>query len=329
MYNYEDIKDVHLEITSKCQARCPMCPRRLQGGQMMPWVKLNEISLEQFKTWFPVDFVKQLSKLNMCGNLGDPIIAKDTVLIYRYIKENNPNIQLQMHTNGSARDLQFWKDLAELNVIIVFGIDGLEDTHSRYRIGTDFNKIIKNATAFINSGGYARWDMLVFDHNKHQVEKCEKLAYELGFKLFQKKNSSRFKDGQYNVLDDTGKTVDILYPTEQSKNFIDKIKESKKEVTPTITCKATRDQQIYVAADGTVSPCCWLDMSWMPHGNYERIDYMDKINSFPNLNSQSLKEIFKSRYFNKIESTWNTNSCLLTCKKQCGRFDKLGEQFEG
>ena len=32
MYNYSEIKDVHLEITSKCQATCPMCPTRIGGG---------------------------------------------------------------------------------------------------------------------------------------------------------------------------------------------------------------------------------------------------------------------------------------------------------
>lgn len=328
MYNYEDITQIHLEITSKCQARCPMCPRRINGGPMMPWVVLDEITKDQFQNWIPVDLVKQLQRLNMCGNLGDPIIARDTVPIYRYLRETNQSIQLQMHTNGSARSSQFWKDLASLNVVVVFGIDGLDDTHSRYRIGTDFKKIIKNAKTFIDAGGDARWDMLIFDHNKHQTDACEELAYNLGFKLFQKKNSSRFKDNKFHVLDEQGKTVDILYPTERSKNFISKITESKKEENPVINCKATQNKEIYISATGNVSPCCWLDMPWMPPVSNERIDYMDKINSFPNLNNQTLKEIFKSGYFDKIESTWKTTSCLLTCKKQCGSFDKLGAQFD-
>lgn len=328
MYKLENIKKIHFEITSKCQARCPMCPRRIQGGPMMPWVTLDEVTLEQFKSWIPIPFVKQLTKLNMCGNLGDPIIAKDTIPIYQYLRNNNPDIQLQMHTNGSARDREFWQNLAQLNVTVVFGIDGLEDTHSRYRIGTDFNRIVTNAKIFIDAGGDARWDMLVFDHNKHQTGDCEKLANELGFRLFQKKNSSRFKDGKFHVLDETGKTVDILYPTERSKDFIDKVEKSRQEKNPIITCKAVRDQEIYIASNGNVSPCCWLDMQWLPPVNEERISYMDAITEYPNLNSQSLEEIFNSGYFNKVESTWNTNSCLQTCKKQCGSFDKLGAQFE-
>ena len=43
---------------------------------------------------------------------------------------------LQMHTNGSGRNKNWWKELALLNVKVIFGIDGLEDTHKLYRINT-------------------------------------------------------------------------------------------------------------------------------------------------------------------------------------------------
>ena len=53
MYNYEDITSIHLEVTSKCQARCPMCPRRLHGGPLLDGLDLEEINLETFINWFP------------------------------------------------------------------------------------------------------------------------------------------------------------------------------------------------------------------------------------------------------------------------------------
>ena len=45
MYNYQDITSIHLEVTSKCQARCPMCPRRLHGGPLLEGLDLEEIDL--------------------------------------------------------------------------------------------------------------------------------------------------------------------------------------------------------------------------------------------------------------------------------------------
>ena len=53
---------------------------------------------------------------------------------------------------------------------------------------------------------------------------------------------------------------------------------------------------------------------------------MDKVGSFPNLNKNSLKEIFEGDFFSKIEATWSDTS-LIECSKQCGNFDKLGAQF--
>lgn len=323
MYRLEDIRDVHLELTTKCQARCPMCPRRINGGPLNPLMTLDEITLEQFKDWFPVNFIKQLDSLFMCGNLGDPIIAQDCVKIFQYLRETNPSIRLSMNTNGSARDQQFWKKLAELNVNIRFGIDGLMDTHSLYRIGTDWGKILDNAQHFINAGGEAIWDMLVFKHNEHQVDSCQELSKKIGFKKFQAKHTSRFKEGKFNVIDESGKTINILYPTYLSKTFTSKVINI---IPDKIQCKAQKYQQIYISANGGISPCCWLDMSWQLPNQDNRINFMDNVGEFPNLNKNSLEEIFNSDFFNKIETTWS-NEPLIECSKQCGKFDKLGAQF--
>lgn len=327
MYNYKDIKEVHLEVTSKCQARCPMCPRRINGGMLNPLITLDEITLEQFKEWFPKDFVRQLNKLFMCGNLGDPIIAEDTLEIFKYLRDNNPNINLSMHTNGSARSKKWWQDLSLLDVTVTFGIDGLADTHHLYRISTDWNKIIENAGAFIDAGGAAEWHMLVFRHNEHQIDDCHKISKKMNFYKFTAKHTSRFKDDRWTVLDDDGKPVHYLEPTEKSKKMIPLVQEATHTDKPTIFCKAKNQSQIYVAANGVVSPCCWLDFGWILPSQESRIDYMDRIGTFPNLNNMSLKDIFDSNYFEQIEDTW-AKKPLQECSKQCGIFDKLGAQFE-
>ena len=326
MYQYQDINAVHLEVTSKCQAKCPMCPRRFNGGPLNPFVELTEVTLYQFKSWFEPNFIKQLVHLSMCGNLGDPILATSTLEIFRYLRSLNPSMRLVMHTNGSAKNKTWWQELAKEDVKVVFGIDGLEDTHHLYRIDTNFSKIIENATAFINNGGSARWDMLVFSHNKHQVEECRALSQTLGFESFTVKHTSRFRNDKLNVLDDQGKTRYILYPTDKSKELTCKTETAQKDELPIIQCKAKKDKQIYVSATGNVMPCCWLDLSWVQCNHESRIDYMNKIQKFPNLNDTSLKEVFSSGYFNTIEQTWSTTG-LKECSKQCGSFDKLNGQF--
>jgi len=326
MYRYQDIKDIHLEITSKCQAKCPMCPRRISGGPLNPFIKLDEITLDVFKKWFELDFIKQLDSLFMCGNLGDPIVSKDTLEIYQYLREVNPNIRLAMHTNGSARDPEWWQRLAQLKVKVTFGIDGLADTHHLYRISTDFNKIIENAQAFISAGGVAKWHMLVFAHNEHQIEEARTMSKQMGFVDFSIKHTSRFKQDYLQVIDDMGRPTHRIQPTQTSLNMIPLAEAAQKEVKPHIVCKAQKYKQLYVSACGNVSPCCWLDMEWIPPMQESRIDYMEKISEFPNLHRKTLKEIFDGGFFSKIEAQWGTVG-LKECTKQCGSFDKLGVQF--
>ena len=326
MYRYQDIKDIHLEITSKCQAKCPMCPRRISGGPLNPFIKLDEITLDVFKKWFELDFIKQLDSLFMCGNLGDPIISKDTLEIYQYLREANPNIRLAMHTNGSARDPEWWQRLAQLKVKVTFGIDGLADTHHLYRISTDFNKIIENARAFITAGGVAKWHMLVFAHNEHQIEEARTMSKQMGFADFSIKYTSRFKQDYLQVIDDMGRPTHRIKPTQTSLDMIPLAEAAQKEVKPHIVCKAQKFKQLYVSACGNVSPCCWLDMEWIPPMQESRIDYMEKISEFPNLHRKTLKEIFDGGFFSKIEAQWGTVG-LKECTKQCGSFDKLGVQF--
>lgn len=326
MYRYQDIKDIHLEITSKCQARCPMCPRRISGGPLNPFIKLDEITLDVFKKWFELDFIKQLDSLFMCGNLGDPIISKDTLEIYQYLREANPNIRLAMHTNGSARDPEWWQRLAQLKVKVTFGIDGLADTHHLYRISTDFNKIIENARAFITAGGVAKWHMLVFAHNEHQIEEARTMSKQMGFADFSIKHTSRFKQDYLQVIDDAGRPTHRIKPTQTSLDMIPLAEAAQKEVKPHIVCKAQKFKQLYVSACGNVSPCCWLDMEWIPPMQESRIDYMEKISEFPNLHRETLKEIFDGGFFSKVEAQWGTVG-LKECTKQCGSFDKLGAQF--
>ena len=327
MYKLSEVKKIHLELTSKCQASCPMCPRNVQGGMPNPYLVEEEITLAQFKEWFSPDFIKQLSILFMCGNLGDAIVAKDTLAIFQYLREQNNNIYLELHTNGSAKTKDWWLELAKQKVVVTFGIDGLEDTHSLYRVGTSWTKVIENAKTFIDAGGVARWHMLIFDHNKHQVEACEKLSTELGFKEFKAKNSARFKgDNGLTVLTKKGTVSHVIWPTDRSKEIRKNVDQNISGTT-TITCQAKQESSLYIGADGNVTPCCWLDMTAGDPSYSYIVDYANKMGTTPNLKLNTLEEIFESGYFNKIEELMGYNP-LIRCTVQCGKFSPTSEQFK-
>ena len=99
MYKYENIKTIHLENTQNCQASCPMCDRNQNGGALNPHIDLSELTLDDCKRIFEPEFIAQLNTIYMCGNLGDPIVARDTLEIFKYFREHNDKMWLSMNTN--------------------------------------------------------------------------------------------------------------------------------------------------------------------------------------------------------------------------------------
>lgn len=195
MYKSSEITTVHLEITERCNASCPQCARNINGGEINPLLHDAELSLEDIKIILKPNFIKQLKRLYMCGNYGDPISARDTLEAFEYIRSHNEKMQLSFHTNASAKTPEWWAKLPGVmgkNHYVVFSIDGLEDTNHLYRQGTVWHKIMENAEAFIKAGGRARWDYIVFGHNEHQVDEARALSSRMGFEKFNIKKSNRF-----------------------------------------------------------------------------------------------------------------------------------------
>ena len=195
LYKYDEIKTVHLEMTDACNAACPMCARNINGGEDNPQLPGTELSIDDIKKIFTTEFIKQLDRMYMCGNYGDPIAARDTLETFAYFRQHNSKMMLSMHTNGSAKKPEWWADLARTigpKGYVVFSLDGLEDTNHLYRQNTIWSKIMENAQAFIDAGGRARWDYIVFAHNEHQVDQAEDLSKKMGFERFQYKKSARF-----------------------------------------------------------------------------------------------------------------------------------------
>lgn len=343
MYKFNGLVSIHFELTSNCQASCPMCARNHHGGIENPILKVADIDLELFKHICPSYVLNQVQVLTMCGNFGDPIVNKDLLEIVRYISETNPDIKIDLHTNGSARSEKWWKDLAKAmpkKHLVQFGIDGLEDTHALYRVGTSFNKIIENAKAFINEGGLARWNFITFKHNEHQLEQCRQMAKDLGFEGFYEKQTSRFIGSpHFDVLDKNGNVTHKLeLPTEQKIVFIDrKTVENYREVikTATIDCEVERTNSVYVDALGYLWPCCFVGAVPYIHARPEQLVYNYQQDSYAsllavlekfggieqfNLRNRSIKEIVDSTEWQTIWDEVFKNNELMVCARVCGKF---------
>lgn len=261
MFAFSQLEIIQVEITNRCQASCPMCLRNIHGGIENPLLKLTDWNLFDFKEIFSKQVLTQIRLVEFCGVFGDPILNNDLIEMCRYLKENS-NVAVQIKTNGSARSTSWWKSLAEAlptNHVVEFAIDGLENTHSLYRIGTDFSTILRNAQEFISAGGTAHWMFIKFKHNENEVDLARNLSNQIGFKSFTVKNSKRFGK-QFPVLDRQGNVSYYIEPPSASNirpvEFLD-LKDYK-QWNGGIDCYVLSNKEIYIDAHGHVFPCCLI-----------------------------------------------------------------------
>ena len=332
MIEYSKISGVHFEISSRCNAACPDCPRNLRGydieGQDF---ELHDMTLAEFQTIFRPKFLKQIKSFLINGNYGDFVTCRDSLKIVQYITECNPQLPIEISTNASGQP-KIWEELGRLpNLHVVFRLDGLKDTHHIYRQYTDFDLIMKNATKFITAGGQATWAFIKFDYNQHQIESAQDLATTMGFKNFQvvdagRNNTSVF-DRQGNFLRYIGKSTNhetdiktLLFArkmgaeTQAYREYYPDI------VTKPIDCRAKKGQSIYVQSNGQVYPCCWTgfapDTNFVRSGN-EQIRSVCKDNNALKVGLERAIE-----WFAELEKTWTiptvTQGRSVICNETCG-----------
>jgi MoaA/NifB/PqqE/SkfB family radical SAM enzyme len=347
MLTLPEIRRVHVELTTRCNARCPMCMRNYRGYEYNGGYPVTELSLEDFKHIFQPEFLQQLKPppvpangfkhqnfkfygVGFNGNLGDFAVARDGADIVEYIVSHG--VAVSINTNGSMRTPAWWAGLALPGVSIGFALDGLADTHSLYRQDTDWQTIINNARAFIQAGGKAIWRFVPFEHNKHQEEECRRLAKEMGFAEFEniydgRDNGPVFtRDGEYThqIGHDTRPAHIIPEIKPLLENHITwfdhrTVKSEKDTPVLDLTCIHKRNEEIYITADGSVYPCCFLGFypETMKHpGNAQLKGLVHENNALQHDLAHCLA------WFEAIEESWSKPSIaegrLYGCVNSCG-----------
>lgn len=332
MFDYESIRTVHLELSSYCNARCPLCPRTDYGVTHDNFVERN-LTLEECQRIFSGDFLSRLQWILLEGNFGDPLMNPELLDIVRWLSASNARLKISITTNGGTRNREFWKALAQLPVKVQFSIDGLEDTNHLYRQDVSWDNLIDNVETFITEGGNATWKFIVFDHNRHQIDPARELSKKLGFKsfnlqdhgrnlgpVFNRKQEYTHAIGQWSGSRDFTELKKKLWPIDRP-NIDDEIQ---KEHTGQIRCRAMQPYNgIYVDSLARVYPCCWMGFATQEYGvrkkdfAYQQI--LDLINN-NNALKYPLSECIK--WFSGVSDSWKQSSYaqgrLKTCQITCG-----------
>lgn len=338
MLKLSDIRKFHLELTEKCNARCPLCLRtNPRGLAPQPYIKNAELSLKDIRSFLPAPIKNQLKQVHLCGNYGDPIMAKDCLEIIDYLSSDQCAVSLS--TNGAVKTEQWWSRLGKVlkrhpQSRVDFHIDGLKDTNSFYRRGSQFDRIMTNAAAFIRADGRANWEFIPFKHNEHQIETARDRSKKMGFARFTVKNSNRWfnnKKQKIAFISEQGETLFLEAPTSVYQPHLARSRTydpDNRPSDPHISCLALREKEIYVSCEGLMYPCCWT-------ARFARNIYLGRktkdgfaalFKSFDgktcfDLRQTTIETALNSEFFHQLEELWQKDEPAI-CYRKCAKQDQ-------
>ena len=323
MITLEDIREINIELSSRCNARCPLCIRNFHGFPHNTGYAETDLSLARLKEIVPESVVTQLDHLMVNGDYGDMLMNPETPEILAWFREHgHQNFKIDVFTNGGARGREFWESLGSLDLDINFCIDGLEDTHHLYRQNTLYETVIRNAGYYMAAGGRAHWCMTEFDHNRHQIDQARERSTKLGFHRFFTRYTGRDSGPVY---DQQGKKVFVLkqetangyqLPDQITTDWVNQQDRNPKVIPhKKITCEALTvwPVSVYIAADGTLDPCCLIGNYTKPNNNWNQ-------NDLSLLRRENIDTLEKNvAWFNRVIDTFGTDGQLNVCNIYCGK----------
>ena len=324
MFSRDKPYSFHIELTDKCNAGCPMCPRtahldRCRADRSV--VQNVELTLADFRRHFTESFCARVDEVILGGAYGDPLAASECLEICEHLTTRG--VRLAVSTNGSLRKPDWWQRLGRAmrrtGSRLELHIDGLADTNHLYRVNTSFPKIIENAAAYLATGATAEWIMILFRHNQHQVHEARAMAERMGFARFLLIDTVRFDaSGRFRYQMPDGSLRHLEAPTVRSTDFTEPVPAPEREARagpPRIDCKSARRNSPYISAHGAVSACCWVAGSaeetafFRGHGH--------EIARW-NIRRRPLEEIMLDEPFaSQYAAAWEADR-LATCRLKCG-----------
>jgi len=170
---------ISLEPASVCNLACPQCPAGVGD------VKREKIFLDVNAYKAIVDEISGTTIILSLYHQGEPLMHKSFADMVKYASERK--IYTVTSTNGHFLTEEICRRLVESGLDrIIISLDGTDqESYNKYRMGGDFEKVIKGIRMLSearqgNRKPYIIIQFLVFRHNQDQVAEIRRLGKRLG-----------------------------------------------------------------------------------------------------------------------------------------------------
>lgn len=263
------------QLNAECNLKCLHCCE--QAGAEMA----DQMSREE-----ALDFCRQAVELKipyMAISGGEPMLCLHLFDICEFIRDNN--ISLKIETNGEFIDEDAARRLAELKLRSVqVSLDGATaQTHTKLRIGGDWEKAIAACKFLVKYGVKAEIVFVPVKFNIHETAQAVDLAYSLGVYGFYTGKTMRIGRAAQNW--------DILCPSdEEYQRFYEVLKEKEEAYQGKMKVYCYPSDVLDELKYRIKSPAA--DLLVLPNGKVKLINSLPFICG--DLRKQSLSEIWEN-----------------------------------
>jgi len=175
---------IRLEASSICQLKCPSCPTakgttsKSSGGR-------GFLKFDDFKKI--IDENSWIKKIEL-SNWGEIFLNPDLLKIMKYAYETGISLTARNGVNFNTVNKEVLEALVQYEFkYLSISIDGASpETYSMYRKRGDFNQVIENVfqlneykKKYNSEYPRLRWQFVLFEHNKHELETANSIANKL------------------------------------------------------------------------------------------------------------------------------------------------------
>ncbi|MBI4199522.1 MAG: radical SAM protein [Chloroflexi bacterium] len=257
-----------IEVTSRCNLRCEMCPKRALGdewvSQDLPWDAFQRIA-----TTFG-----QSRHIHLQG-WGEPLLHSRLFDMIRLAKERGCRVGLT--TNGTLLDRAKSVGLldAGLDLMAVSIAGATRETHERIRVGSDLSTILENVQGILSLRASRKrktpkleLSYLMTKTNMAELLKTVELAAALGVDELYAINLDYVVTPEHEEL----KVFDCPGFRQTYSGILDAARETARrngltfrayplESEEVAVCEENPLRILFVSADGWVSPCTYMGLA--------------------------------------------------------------------
>ena len=248
-----------IEPVSTCNLRCPFCFQTDKSFTKKPF--MGVIDFEFFK-----NIVDQADEMGTgavtIASRGEPTMHKKYAQMLEYLNTKNNIFEIKTNTNGTYLNEEICHAIFKNNVtqVVVSGDHYIKEDYERLRLGSNFEKVVKNV------------DMLFNIREEHYPDSLTEIRIS-GIDNERNLDRKKFKEFWIKRSDH----VTASFPLERWKTY-------ENNVLPDIKdpCENLWDR-MYVWFDGKVNPCDADYKSYLSYGNAKEYSlkelWNNKINS--------------------------------------------------